>query len=204
MRVFYGLTLLLIAFSTTGRALPDATALQQSFDRLDQNHNGSISLVEWDQHAFAFFKATDRNNDNEIDPTEITDDTETVNSFSRSDAKRDGRLGIEEFMQLRRQLFKVADIHANDSIDRTEFELYNLISETGWDDANTNGRLDLAEIRGSLQELVKLADQDQDGILSPEEANFLSSEAFTQLTADGPLSPARLYTHYRDMLMGKQ
>ena len=84
MRVFYGLTLMLIAFSTTGRALPDATALQQSFDRLDQNHNGSISLVEWDQHAFAFFKATDRNNDNEIDPTEITDDAETVNSPVRT------------------------------------------------------------------------------------------------------------------------
>jgi Ca2+-binding EF-hand superfamily protein len=203
MRVFLCLTTLLIALNTPGMALPTATVLQQSFDRLDYNRNGGLSPVEWDQHAFAFFKATDKNNDNEIDPTEITDDTETVNSFARSDTNRDGRLSIDEFMQLRRQLFKAADINANDIIDRSEYELYRLISEAGWDDANHNSRIDLAEIRSSLRELIKQADLDQDGELSMQEANFLSPDTYARLTAEGPLNAARLYTYYRDQLTGE-
>jgi Ca2+-binding EF-hand superfamily protein len=204
MRALPGLTTLFIALITPGMALPTAAVLQKSFDRLDHNHNRSLSLVEWDQHAFAFFKATDKNNDNEIDPTEIIDDTETVNSFARSDSNRDGRLSIDEFMQLRRQLFRVADINADDTIERTEYDLYRLISEAGWEDVNHNSRLDLPEIRNSLQELIKLADRDHDGNLSAEEAGFLPPEVYARLTANGPLTAAQLYTHYRDLLTGEK
>lgn len=202
MRTSLGLTTLFVALASPVLALPTASALQLSFQRLDHNHNGNLSPIEWDQHAFALFQSTDRNNDNEIDPTEIVDDTETVNSFARSDLDRDGRLSIDEFMQLRRLLFKVADINAGESIDAAEYDLFRLIGEAGWEDTNHNGRLDLNEIRESLQNLVKLADLDGSGDLSAEEAVFLSPQNHAKATADGPLNAIRLYAHYRNRLTG--
>lgn len=184
-------------------ALPSAHNLQSAFEQLDRNRDQLIGLVEWDQNAFALFRATDLNRNDSLEATEIAAGPGNTDTFAKFDANQNGRLELDEFMQLRRMLLTVADINGNDSINRVEFELFQLISEAGWYDADKNGRINFAELRVSMAKVFELADTDRDGTLSEAEANFLSPVSYAAATAQGPLTSGRLYVYYRRHLTGE-
>lgn len=184
-------------------ALPSADSLRSAFEQMDPNRDQQIGLVEWDQHAFALFRAADIDRDNSLDAAEISSGPGNSEAFAKFDANQNERLEIDEFMQLRRKLMVVADINGNEIVDRVEFELFRLISEAGWEDADNNGRIGFPELRASLAKVFRLADTDQDETLSETEAGFLSPVSYASITAQGPLTSGRLYVHYRNQLTGE-
>ncbi|MCC6416309.1 MAG: hypothetical protein IT582_10415 [Opitutaceae bacterium] len=191
-----------LTLAGTALALPTTADLQRAFDQLDHNRDQLIGQVEWDQHAFALFRAADTDRDNRLSPAEIEagpGHSETVNKF---DLNRDGLLELDEFIDLRRKLFVTADINGDDRVNRVEFELYQLIAEVGWEDADGNGRLNFTELRASLAKVFQLADTDHDGVLTEAEASFLSSISYDAATAKGDLDAARFYAYYRWHLTG--
>jgi len=194
---------LLLLLTGTAMALPSAEQLQSAFERLDHNSDQLISLVEWDQNAFALFRATDLNRNDSLDAEEVAEGPGSSAAFTQFDINHNGQLELDEFMQLRRKLMIVADINSNDSINRVEFELFQLISEAGWEDADKNGRLNFTELRASIAKVFELADTDRNGVLSAAEANFLSPLSYNVATAEGPLTSERLYIYYRRHLTGE-
>lgn len=184
-------------------ALPSADNLQSAFEQLDRNRDQLIGLVEWDQNAFALFRAADLNRNDSLEATEIAEGPGNTNTFAKFDANQNGRLELDEFMQLRRMLFTVADINGNDTINRIEFELFQLISEAGWDDVDKNGRINFTELRASMAKVFELADTDSDETLTEAEATFLSPVSYAASIAQGPLTAGRLYVYYRRHLTGE-
>ena len=194
---------LLLLLTGSATALPSAEQLQSAFERFDHNRDQLISLVEWDQNAFALFRAADLNRNDSLDADEAAGGPGSSAAFAQFDLNHNGRLEPDEFMQLRRKLMIVADINGNDSINRVEFELFQLISEAGWEDTDKNGRLNFTELRASLAKVFELAETDRDEVLSEAEAHFLSPVSYAAATAEGPLTAGRLYVHYRRHLTGE-
>ena len=193
----------LVTLASSALALPSADSLQSAFEQLDHNRDQQIGLVEWDQNAFALFRAADLNRNDSLEATEIADGPGHSDTFAKFDTNQNERLELDEFMQLRRMLLRVADINGNDSINRVEFDLFQLISEAGWVDEDKNGRINFAELRVSMAKVFALADSDQDGSLSAAEANFLSPVSYAAATDQGPLTSGRLYVYYRRLLTGE-
>ncbi|MCF7687644.1 MAG: EF-hand domain-containing protein [Cephaloticoccus sp.] len=197
------LILALAAGATSLQALPDAATLRTSFERIDLDKNGQISMLEWDQYSFALFRHRDLNRNDILEPDEIASDADSENIIARADTNQDGVLRIKEFMQLRRALFNVADINRGEFLNLMEYTLFRLIAASGWDDTNHNGRFDFSELRASLVLVFGLADTDQDKELSPTEAGFIIPEDYARATAKGPLNAEALYLLYRYHLTGE-
>lgn len=192
-----------LALGSPVLALPGAVEIRNAFELIDHDRDQHVSLLEWDQHAFALFRTADVNRDGSLDEVEIAEGPGKSGAVEQFDANRNGRLEIDEFMQLRRKLLVVADINGSDTVDRVEFEIFLLVSEAGWEDENGNGRMNLSELRTSLNKVFQLADADGDGTLSAAEAHFLTPVSYTAITSRGPLTPPRLYAHYRGQLTGE-
>ncbi|MEZ5412676.1 MAG: EF-hand domain-containing protein [Opitutaceae bacterium] len=193
----------IVTLAGPASALPSADSLQSAFDQLDHNRDQQIGLVEWDQNAFALFRAADLNRNESLEAAEIAEGPGQSDAFAKFDANQNEQLELDEFMQLRRMLLRVADINGNDSINRVEFDLFQLLSEAGWEDEDQNGRINFAELRISMAKVFALADTDQDGSLSPAEANFLSPVSYAAATAQGPLTSGKLHVYYRRLLTGE-
>jgi Ca2+-binding EF-hand superfamily protein len=173
--IFLGAFLL---FLPAVHALPAAAEIKTAFDALDADHDGAISLDEWEKASFALFRAADRNNDNYLDLSELAGTNITQDTFALADENHDGRLSIAEFMRLRRAIFTAADIDRNDSLSFVEFELLTLLSQTGWTDRNHNGRIEPSELKAALIQAFGLLDTDHDGFLSAKETAYMSPEQF--------------------------
>lgn len=197
------LCLALAALVSQVQALPSADSIRSAFEQMDPNRDQRISLVEWDQHSFALFRAADTNRDGSLDAEEIHAGPGPSETFTKFDANQNGRLEIDEFMQLRRKLMQVADFNGSDTIDRPEFEIFTLLAEVGWEDTDNNGRLSFSELRAGLAKVFQLADTNQDGVLNETEASFLRTLSYAAITEHGPLSPSRLYVYYRNQLTGQ-
>lgn len=94
------------AVSSLAVTLPDADELVADYKLLDLDETQSITLEEWEQHAFALFQAADTNENQQLEGVEIDFNSETENTFSRADSNHDGNLDIDEFMKLQRTFFK--------------------------------------------------------------------------------------------------
>ncbi len=182
--------------------LPDAEELESGFNLLDFDQSQSITLEEWNQHAFALFQAADANGNQQLENLEIDFDSETENTFARADVNQDGNLDIDEFMKLRRTLFRIADINRGDFINPVEYTIFRLLEIVGWKDRNHNNRINFSELRDSMASVFAHADIDESGDLSAEEAAFLNTADFERATAEGPLDAQALYALFRFHLAG--
>ncbi len=160
------------------RALPGVAEIKAAFDALDTDHNGAISLAEWEKASFALFRTADKNNDNALDPSELGSTTITQDTFQLIDEDHNGRLSIAEFMRLRRAIFTAADIDRDDSLTFVEFELLTLLTQTGWTDRNHNGRIEPSELKAALVQAFGQLDTNHDGFLSAAEAVYMLPEQF--------------------------
>ena len=175
-------TLLLLV--PAARALPGAAAIKGAFDALDSDHNGVVSLKEWEDASFALFRTADRNNDNALDPSELGDTTVAQDTFQLADEDHNGRLSVAEFMRLRRAVFTAADINRDDNLTLVEFELLTLLAQTGWTDRNNNGRIEPSELRAALAQAFDQLDANHDGFLSRGEASYMASDQFKHSDED--------------------
>jgi Ca2+-binding EF-hand superfamily protein len=158
--------------------LPSAAEVKGAFDAIDADHDGSISLDEWEKASFAIFHAADKNNDNYLDLSEIAGTSITQDTFMLADEDHDGRLSIAEFMRLRRAVFTAADIDRNDSLSFVEFELLTLLAQTGWTDRNHNGRIEPSELKAALAGAFSQLDVKKAGVLTPRDVAYMSSDQF--------------------------
>ena len=170
--------LLLFLPAASALTLPSAGEIKAAFDAIDSNHDGMISLDEWEKASFALFHAADKNNDNYLDPSELAGTNITQDTFALADENHDGRLSVAEFMRLRRAIFTAADIDRGDSLSFVEFELLTLLAQTGWTDRNHNGRIEPSELKAALVQAFGQLDLDHDGFLTPAETAYMSSEQF--------------------------
>ncbi len=168
----------LLLFLPVARALPSAPEIKTAFDAIDADHNGVISLDEWEKASFALFHAADKNNDNVLDASELAGTNITQDTFALADENHDGRLSIAEFMRLRRAIFTAADIDRSGGLSFVEFELLTLLAQTGWTDRNHNGRIEPSELKAALVQAFGQLDLDHDGFLSPAETAYMSPEQF--------------------------
>jgi Ca2+-binding EF-hand superfamily protein len=168
----------LLLFLPVARALPSAPEIKTAFDAIDADHNGTISLDEWEKASFALFHAADKNNDNVLDASELAGTNITQDTFALADENHDGRLSIAEFMRLRRAIFTAADIDRSGSLSFVEFELLTLLAQTGWTDRNHNGRIEPSELKAALIQAFSQLDLDHDGFLSPAETAYMSPQQF--------------------------
>ena len=175
------------AVSSLAVTLPDADELVADYKLLDLDETQSITLEEWEQHAFALFQAADTNENQQLEGVEIDFNSETENTFSRADSNHDGNLDIDEFMKLQRTFFKIADINRGDFINEVEYTIFRLLEIVGWKDHNHNNRINFSELRESLAKVIVQADFDDSGDLIAEEASFLNAADFERATANGPL-----------------
>jgi Ca2+-binding EF-hand superfamily protein len=195
---------LLVSAVTRAGGLPSAAQIADAFRAIDTTGNKAISALEWETASFALFHATDKNNNNFLDPGELPRNSPAEDTFLRADTDRDGRLSVGEFMELRRSLFRIADLDHNEFLTPTEFHLFILFEHIGWQDRNQNGRIEVSEFTASLRRAFPDLDADHDGLLSPAEAPFLSPENFRRADANGDaqLSPDELIADYRSALFG--
>jgi Ca2+-binding EF-hand superfamily protein len=186
------------------RAFPTAAQIKTAFDELDTSHNGAISADEWDRASFILFHATDKNNDNFIDQSELAGSAIAQDTFLRADTDHDGRLSVGEFMEIRRAIFRVADIDHDDNLSFVEFELLVVMERVGWIDRNHDGRIELSELKESLVRAFEQFDTDHDGRLSTMEAAFMPTQEFTSFDAnhDGQLTVEEFVAGYRAVLLG--
>lgn len=175
---------LLLFLPAARAALPAAAEIKSAFDALDADHNGAISLAEWEKASFALFRSADKNNDNFLDPSELGGTTITQDTFLLIDENHDGRLSVAEFMHLRRAIFTAADIDRDDSLSFVEFELLTLLAQTGWTDRNHNGRIEPSELKAALVQAFGQLDANHDGFLSAEEAAYMSPTQFKLSDSD--------------------
>lgn len=189
---------LLLSFGSVARALPTATELKSAFAAIDADHDGVISLGEWENASFALFRSADRNNDNSLDPSELGGTTITQDTFLLIDEDHNGRLSISEFMRLRRAVFTAADIDRGDTLSLVEFELLTLLAQTGWTDRNHNGRIEPSELKAALVQAFARLDDNHDGFLSTSEASYMPAEQFklSDLDHDERLSQDEFVTGY--------
>jgi Ca2+-binding EF-hand superfamily protein len=170
--------LLLFLPAAQALTLPAASEIKAAFDALDADHNGAVSLDEWEKASFALFRAADKNNDNFLDPSELAGTNITQDTFALADENHDGKLSVAEFMRLRRALFIAADIDRNDNLSPVEFELLTLLGQTGWTDRNHNGRIEPSELKAALIQAFGQLDLDHNGILAAAEIAYMSPEQF--------------------------
>lgn len=185
------------------RAFPTAAQIKTAFNALDSSQNGAIKREEWDQASFALFHAVDKNNNNFIDPDELTTGGVAQDTFLRADTDHDNRLSVGEFMELRRTIFQIADIDHDDNLSFVEFELLIVMERVGWTDRNHDGRIELSELRESLAKAFAPLDTDNDGQLTPAEAAYMPPEEFVKFDTDndGKLSSAEFIAGYRAALL---
>ena len=190
----------MLSFGSTARALtlPAAAELKNAFAAIDADHDGVISLAEWENASFALFRSADRNNDNSLDPSELSGTTITQDTFLLIDEDHNGRLSISEFMRLRRAVFTAADIDRGDTLSLVEFELLTLLAQTGWTDRNHNGRIEPSELKAALIQAFGLLDDTHDGFLSTTEAAYMPAEQFklSDVDHDERLSQDEFVTGY--------
>jgi Ca2+-binding EF-hand superfamily protein len=193
-----GTLALSLGLQCTARALPAAAELKGAFAALDADHDGSISLREWENASFALFRSADRNNDNSLDPSELGGTTITQDTFLLVDDDHNGRLSIAEFMRLRRAVFTAADIDRGDTLSPVEFELLTLLAQTGWTDRNHNGRIEPSELKAALTQAFGQLDENHDGFLSAAEAGYMPADQFklSDLDHDDRLSQDEFVTGY--------
>lgn len=197
-RLLLVLGALLLPFGSTARALPAAAELKGAFAAIDTDHDGVISLAEWETASFALFRSADRNNDNSLDPSELGGTTITQDTFLLIDEDHNGRLSIAEFMRLRRAVFTAADIDRGDTLSLVEFELLTLLAQTGWTDRNHNGRIEPSELKAALTQAFGQLDENHDGFLSAAEAAYMPAEQFklSDVNHDDRLSQDEFLTGY--------
>ena len=194
----------LAALLPGARAFPRAAQIRAAFVQIDVTHNGAINPDEWDRASFALFAAADKNNDNFIDPGELTASAIAQDTFLRADTDHDGRLSVSEFMELRRAIFRIADIDRDDNLTDVEYELLIVMEQVGWTDRNHDGRIELSELRESLAKAFEQLDSNHDGRLSPAEAVFMPDREFKRFDRnhDGQLSAEEFVDGYRIALLG--
>jgi len=166
-------------------AVPSAADIKASFQLLDVDRNGEASLREWENLSIRLFASLDTNRDRSLEPAEIQSDLLAASIFTRIDLDVDGRLSLREFMALRYAIFRAADIDSTQSLNFVEYELLRLLAESGWNDANNNSRIEIPELRVSLQKVFADADLDRDGRLTATEAKFIQPEEFPGMTENG-------------------
>ena len=193
-----GRLLLPCGLLSTGRALPAAAERKSAFAALDADHDGSVSLGEWEKASFALFRSADRNNDNALDSSELGGTAITQDTFLLIDEDHNGRLSIAEFMRLRRAVFTAADIDRGDTLSFVEFELLTLLARTGWTDRNHNGRIEPSELKAALAQAFGQLDENHDGFVSTAEAAYMPADEFklSDLDHDDRLSQDEFVTGY--------
>ena len=168
----------LLVLLPAAHALPGGAEIKTAFDALDGDHNGAISLAEWEKASFALFRAADKNNDNTLDPSELGGTTITQDTFQLIDEDHNGRLSVSEFMRLRRAIFTATDIDRDDSLSFVEFDLLTLLAQIGWTDRNHNGRIEPSELKAALVQAFAQLDTNHDGFLTATEAVYMLPEQF--------------------------
>ena len=140
--------LLLCLPAVATAALPTAAEIRKDFTALASAASPrSIDREEWESASFSLFQAADKNKDNFLDATELEGNRDAL---AAADENKDGRLSVTEFMQLRRAIFKAADMDRDEMLTYFEFELLVLLGQTGWTDANRNGRIEPSELKDAL------------------------------------------------------
>ncbi len=170
-----------LASGATAGAFPSATNIKASFQQLDTDNSEQISVLEWELASYSFFKDLDKNNDGDLDRSEIQMDRTT---FDRLDSDGDGMLSLSEYMALRYAIFHAADIDSTDHLNFVEYEILRLLGAAGWGDTNKTNRIEIPELRVSLRKVFALADLNGDGQLSASEAAFMQPEDFAALAGN--------------------
>jgi Ca2+-binding EF-hand superfamily protein len=152
--------------------------------RLDANKDGKVGLAELIAAKQSWLSAVDGNKDGvatrtEIDASRQARQTEHLNKmFTEQDTNKDGRISREESRMPARWFTRV-DADADGNLTREELTQHRGRRDTTRADgqhgkvadmdANSDGKIDAAELKAAAERTLKRLDQNGDGTLDATE-----------------------------------
>jgi Ca2+-binding EF-hand superfamily protein len=149
-------------------------------EHLDANKDGKVTLAELVQSKQAWLREVDANKDGvatraEMDASHQARRAEHVTQrFAKEDTNKDGRISREESHMPARWFAKV-DANSDGSLTREELAQHpgrkgGKAGKGGADmDANSDGKIDAAEVKTAAERMLKRLDQNADGTLDASE-----------------------------------
>jgi hypothetical protein len=148
---------------------PIMTRVNEAFDAIDTNRDGTMTFDEYRAFVFAAFADFDTDGNFVLTLREMGGDPSDRAVFEKIDRATKGKVTLAEYMRMQRLLFDFADLNLDGTVSRTEYAAIMLASGYGWVDADGDHRLNRAEYLGVLANLFAALDLDRNGVLSPAE-----------------------------------
>lgn len=151
--------------------------------KLDTNKDGKVTLAELVESKQTWLREVDGNKDGvatraEIDASQQAKRTEHVNELlTRQDKNKDGRISRDESAMPERW-FARADANSDGNLTREELSQRpgrhggGKHAKGSEMDANADGKIDAAEVKGSAERMLKRLDKNADGTLAGDELKW--------------------------------
>ena len=144
--------------SVTGqRAALSQDAAATAFDGADANHDGAVSLQEWDGSSARIFDGIDTDKDGQGSPEELSQ------AFDTFDYNHDGVIDGREAPII----ISLGDADGDGLVGPEEFKSIDWTRETI--DSNRDGAVSRREFRDARRRIYTQADRDRDRSLSLQE-----------------------------------
>ncbi|MBL9149047.1 MAG: hypothetical protein JNM94_10175 [Phycisphaerae bacterium] len=164
---------------------PIMTRVNDAFDSIDTNRDGTMTFDEYRAFVFAAFADIDTDGNFVLTLREIGSNAGDRAVFEKIDRAKKGEVTLAEYMRMQRLLFDFADLDLDGTVSRAEYAAIMIASGYGWVDANGDHRLSRAEYVDVLANLFATLDVDRSGSLSPAE-----HAAFDATRPNGDVSAA--------------
>ncbi len=149
---------LAMLFSVTGqRAALSQDAAATAFDGADANHDGAVSLQEWDGSSARIFDGIDTDKDGQGSPEELSQ------AFDTFDYNHDGVIDGREAPII----ISLGDADGDGLVGPEEFKSIDWTRETI--DSNRDGAVSRREFRDARRRVYNQADLDRDSSLTRNE-----------------------------------
>jgi len=97
-------------------------AADKSFQEMDKNRDGKLSMEEFDQEALKVFKENDHNNDGALSQSEFNQIRGAKSKFEDLDTNKDGKVSIQELRDAARTKFNQLDRKREYNLDDNDMK----------------------------------------------------------------------------------
>ena len=149
--------LAMLSCTTEQRTAPSQNGDVATFDDSDTNHDGVVTLEEWDQSSGRLFDKFDTDRDGQGSPEEL------ARAFDSFDHNHDGEIEGHEAPII----MALGDIDGDRLVGQEEFKSINWTRETI--DTDRDGTVSRREFREARRTVFNSADLDRDGNLRRHE-----------------------------------
>lgn len=186
--LIFGSGLALAGTVVAGQDRHDSKGTAGRMGRLDTNKDGKVTLAELVESKQTWLREVDSNKDGaatraEIEASMQARRTQHVTELiARQDQNKDGRISREE-SRMPERWFARADANSDGQLTREELSQRRGKHGEGKHgagkqaklmemDANSDGKIDAAEVKGSAERMLKRLDKNADGTLQGDELKW--------------------------------